>query len=79
MDAWSDKVDMVKNKPVALISEREKMPFEVTPFLPYLTYYSNTPASSQADKSDAKPAEATTQQPAADPEPQAQPQPQPQD
>ena len=75
MDAWSDKVDMVKNKPVALISEREKMPFEVTPFLPYLTYYSNTPASSQADKSDAKPAEATTQQPA-DPQPQAQPQPQ---
>jgi hypothetical protein len=76
MDAWSDKVDMVKNKPVALISEREKMPFEVTPFLPYLTYYSNTPASSQADKTDAKPAEATTQQPAAEPQPQPQPQPQ---
>ncbi|MGC1684744.1 MAG: hypothetical protein WA734_03920 [Candidatus Acidiferrales bacterium] len=79
MDAWSDKVDMVKNKPVALISEREKMPFEVTPFLPYLTYYSNTPASSQADKTDAKPAEATTQQPAAEPQSQQPQQPQPQD
>ncbi len=78
MDAWSDKVDMVKNKPVALISEREKMPFEVTPFLPYLTFYSNTPATSQAgDQKDAKPAEATTQQPSA--EPQVQPQAQPQD
>jgi hypothetical protein len=78
LDAWSDKVEMVKNRPVALISEREKMPFEVTPFLPYLTYYSNSPAASTADtKADAKPAEATTQPPAT--EQQAQPQPQPQD
>jgi hypothetical protein len=54
------------------------MPFEVTPFLPYLTFYSNTPATSQAgDQKDAKPAEATTQQPSA--EPQVQPQAQPQD
>jgi hypothetical protein len=30
-------VELLKIKPVALLSAREKMPFEVTPFLPYLT------------------------------------------
>jgi hypothetical protein len=84
MDPWSDKVEMIKAKPVALISEREKMPFEVTPFLPYLTYYSNNGSSIQAGeqtKSDAKTqSEATTQSQAADPQPQTQQQtvPQPQ-
>ena len=28
---------MAKAKPVALISAKEKMPFEITPFFPYLT------------------------------------------
>jgi hypothetical protein len=37
MDPWSDKLEMLKAKPVGSISEREKMPFEVTPFMPYLT------------------------------------------
>jgi hypothetical protein len=85
MDPWSDKVEMIKAKPVALISEREKMPFEVTPFLPFLTYYSNNGSSIQAGeqtKSDAKTqSEATTQSQATDPQPQTQQQtvPQPQD
>lgn len=39
MDPWSDKLEMLKSKPVGTIAEREKMPFEVTPFLPYLTRY----------------------------------------
>jgi hypothetical protein len=30
-------VELLKAKPVALLSAREKMPFEVTPFFPYLT------------------------------------------
>ena len=37
VDPWSDRVELTKNKPVALVSAREKMPFEVTPFFPYLT------------------------------------------
>lgn len=37
LDSWSNKVEMVKTKPVALLSPREKMPFQVTPFFPYLT------------------------------------------
>jgi len=37
LDPWSDRIEMLKAKPVGTISEREKMPFEVTPFMPYLT------------------------------------------
>jgi len=37
LDPWSDRVEMMKAKPVAATSAREKMPFEVTPFMPYLT------------------------------------------
>ena len=39
MDPWNDKLEMMKSKPVGIIAEREKMPFEVTPFMPYLTRY----------------------------------------
>ncbi len=37
LDPWTDRVEMMKSKPVAATSAREKMPFEVTPFAPYLT------------------------------------------
>jgi hypothetical protein len=37
MDPWSDKLEMLKSKPVGTVAEREKMPFEVTPFMLYLT------------------------------------------
>lgn len=36
VDPWSDGIELVKTKPAALISPREKMPFEVTPFFPFL-------------------------------------------
>ncbi len=39
LDPWSDHVELLKAKPVALLSAREKMPFEVTPFMPFLTRY----------------------------------------
>ena len=39
VDAWTNKVSLLKSKPVALVSASEKMPFEVTPFFPYLTRY----------------------------------------
>ena len=41
LDPWSSRIELVKTKPVALISAREKMPFEVTPFFPYLTRLSS--------------------------------------
>ncbi len=37
LDPWSNQVAMMKTKAVVLLSPQEKMPFEVTPFFPYLT------------------------------------------
>jgi hypothetical protein len=37
LDPLTNRVELLKTKPVALLSAREKMPFEVTPFFPYLT------------------------------------------
>jgi hypothetical protein len=42
IDPWSDKLEMLKSKPVGSVAEREKMPFEVTPFMLYLTREINT-------------------------------------
>jgi hypothetical protein len=68
VDPWSDRVQLLQAKPVALLSAREKMPFEVTPFMPYLSrYQSPDEAVAAADpaKADvAKKDPAQTQQPA---------------
>jgi hypothetical protein len=45
MDPWSDKLEMMKSKPVGTVAEREKMPFEVTPFMLYLTREVNVNSS----------------------------------
>ena len=37
MDPWNDELTMLKAKPVSIVAEREKMPFEITPFVIYLT------------------------------------------
>jgi len=37
LDPWSNRLEMTKSRPVALLSPQEKMPFEVTPFFPYLS------------------------------------------
>lgn len=42
MDPWSNRLEMMKSRPVVLLSPQEKMPFEVTPFFPYLTRLSTT-------------------------------------
>jgi len=39
LDVWNDRLDLIKSKPVGTVAEREKMPFEVTPFMPYLTRF----------------------------------------
>ncbi|HEV2987413.1 MAG TPA: M48 family metalloprotease [Candidatus Angelobacter sp.] len=36
LDPWDDRVEMQKSKPVALLSVRDKMSFEVTPMFPNL-------------------------------------------
>jgi len=41
LDPWSNRVELLKTKPVALTSAQEKMPFQVTPFFPFLTRLSS--------------------------------------
>lgn len=36
VDPWSDRIELLKREPVRLVSKSEKMPFEVSPFFPYL-------------------------------------------
>ena len=48
VDAWTNKVDLIKSKPVALLSPAEKMPFEVTPFFPFLTRYGSVATPEKA-------------------------------
>jgi len=60
MDPWSDKLEMLKSKPVGAVAEREKMPFEVTPFMLYLVREGNNISSAVpgAVSADSKPAAA---------------------
>lgn len=37
VDPWSNRLEMMKSKPVAGLAARDKMLFEVTPFMPHLT------------------------------------------
>src|SRR6202030_3206267 len=39
LDPWFDKLDLIKSQPIGVIAEGEKMRFEVTPFMPYLTRF----------------------------------------
>jgi len=48
LDPWSNRVELLKTKPVALTSSDEKMPFEVTPFFPFLTRFPNPGAEKVA-------------------------------
>jgi hypothetical protein len=43
LDPWNDRLDLIKSKPVGTVAEREKMPFEVTPFMPYLMRFDAKP------------------------------------
>ena len=37
LDPWRDQSTLVKTRPLELLAPREKMPFEITPFILYLT------------------------------------------
>src|ERR1700681_4475171 len=39
VDPWNNQLELIKTKPVAITTAAEKMPFEVTPFFPFLTRY----------------------------------------
>ncbi|MFY9662083.1 MAG: M48 family metalloprotease [Terriglobales bacterium] len=42
VDPWNNQIELIKTKPVAFTTASEKMPFEVTPFFPFLTRFSTT-------------------------------------
>jgi hypothetical protein len=63
VDPWSDHVELIKAKPLALLSAREKMPFEITPFMPYLTRYQKPGAGISAEPTKADLAKKDNQQP----------------
>ena len=37
LDPWRDQITLIKTRPLEFLSPREKMPFEITPFILYLT------------------------------------------
>src|SRR5258707_4015225 len=62
IDPWNDNMELINSKPIGTVAEREKMPFEVTPFMPYLMRYgaeaTKPVAASTTVPQDAKPGEA---------------------
>jgi len=62
LDPWNDRLELIKSKPIGTVAEREKMPFEVTPFMPYLMRFATEPAkpiaASTTAQPDAKPSDA---------------------
>jgi peptidase M48-like protein len=42
VDPWNNQLELIKTKPVTITSAAEKMPFEVTPFFPFLTRLGST-------------------------------------
>ncbi len=52
MNPWDDRVEMIKSAPVAIVSARDKMPLEVTPFFPHLARINATDNPSGATTAD---------------------------
>ncbi|MBZ5703226.1 MAG: M48 family metalloprotease [Acidobacteriia bacterium] len=48
LDPWNNRLELLKAKPIGSVTEREKMPFEVTPFMPYLTRFGSDAAKPPA-------------------------------
>jgi hypothetical protein len=43
IDPWNDQLRMLKSKPVGMVADREKMPFQITPIVFYLTRQGDSP------------------------------------
>jgi len=48
VDPWNNQLELIKTKPVAITTAAEKMPFEVTPFFPFLTRFGTVAAPEKA-------------------------------
>jgi hypothetical protein len=54
LDPWSDRLALVKTQNVPLQSVKEKVPFEVTPFMPHLTRVNQTQSVAAAESAVSK-------------------------
>jgi hypothetical protein len=54
LDPWDDHVNLKRAKPEAVISARDKIPFEVTPMIPNLVRVTQANASEVAQNSNGK-------------------------
>ena len=52
IDPWTDQADVLKSKPVALLTRQEQQPFQIGPYMPFL--YRQTAAGGGAQKSPPK-------------------------
>src|SRR5579883_2729969 len=66
-DPWDDQVELLKTKPVGTVAEREKMPFEITPFILYLTRDKITPTETAQTPTDTAGPVSDNQAPAREP------------
>ena len=67
VDPWTDRIALAKSKPVALISAREKMPFQVTLLFPYLTRFGASEQAASQPGQTVRQADGTSDPPASQP------------
>jgi hypothetical protein len=60
INPWNNQLELIKTKPVAITAASEKMPFEVTPFFPFLTRLGSSPAAAPTAPEKAPEKSATT-------------------
>ena len=65
LDPWDDTLDLLKSQPVRILTESEKMPFEITPFVLYLTRVPSEPAKASQYRGTPQP-ESSKQEPHAE-------------
>jgi hypothetical protein len=56
VDPWTDDLALIKTKPVPVTTAADKMPFEVTPFFPFLTRLGSGKAAPTPEKTASAPA-----------------------
>jgi hypothetical protein len=54
VDPWNDRLQILKSKPLEALAEDEKKPFQVTPFVLYLTRQGENPSTEAAGAAAAK-------------------------
>jgi hypothetical protein len=55
IDPWNGRLQMLKSKPVSGVTPNEKMPFEITPFVLFLTRQGDSSSPEVVGAASAKP------------------------